>query len=104
MSALHRSRLLLDRAIGPDDERVVELLDTLVVPEMDEPWRCELVGITNSEGLIYREVVVCSALELVNLAARLNALGYSVDRERKSHSARYGRILSKRREDSASSP
>jgi hypothetical protein len=91
-----KTHLLLRRVRGSDDARVLACLEGLPsgLPDSAKDW--ELVGIANDSGEIYRVVQVRTALQMIALTARLNALGYSVDTERQSRSYRYARVFSRK--------
>lgn len=90
-----RSWLVPRRCIAGDDEEIRSALSSL--PGNAKGSRLERVGILNADGEVYREINVSNALELLHLTARLNAIGYVVDKlSRQRRAQRYARIFSKR--------
>lgn len=92
-----RSRLLPGREIGPDDEKIASLLAAHTpLPEGDLA-RHERLGILNAHEQVYREIDVYSAIEVLQLTAKLNSIGYSINsRGLESKRARYARIFWKK--------
>ena len=80
-----------------DDGQVLEALASLPHPQ-DTQWDLpQLAGVANEGGEVYRTIMVASTFELVQLTARLNALGFSVSSELRHARVRpYDRIFVKR--------
>lgn len=89
-----RSRLLPARKLGSDDAQIVAITHTLPAPTL-APEYGHRIGITNAAGEVYREILVYNALELVELTARLNAVGYLVSEEARQFRYRYARVFRK---------
>lgn len=88
-----RSRLLPGREVALGDEKIVRLLaaDTSL-PEGDLA-RQERLGILNAHGQVYREIDVYSAIEVLQLTAKLNSMGYSINAGALESKRRYARIF-----------
>jgi hypothetical protein len=69
-----RSSLLPRRLRHEDDERLLGIIASLPRTEGGTPYA--VAGICNRNDQVYRRVELFSALELLLLIARLNALGF----------------------------
>jgi hypothetical protein len=71
---LPRTSLLARRVRHEEDERLMEIIAGL--PRAAGGTRHAMAGICNRDGQVYRRVELFSALELLMLSARLNAIGF----------------------------
>jgi hypothetical protein len=91
-----RTRLLPNRRPAADDERIVALLESppALLKAGDRYVRA---GIANDHGEVYREVIMLNLLQMLELAAKLNTLRYTLDRTfRDGHGSRYAAVFSRR--------
>lgn len=88
------TRLLPGRTRLSADDRICSVLEG--IPNGDQSDTClQRVGILNLRGEVYREVIVTGAFALLNLTARLNAIGLRITR-RSDGRSRYSALFSAR--------
>lgn len=92
------TRLLGSRVRGADDSEVLSAIEGIKAKRANAAagGRAARVGIANECGEIYRVVELVDSFELLELTARLNALGFRVDEQARARRfVSYARILSR---------